>query len=390
MTSLVNYSILGQSVLFHRGRERREVFGRIAAMRYGYAIGLDIGTRHVAAAQARKKGKGALVSGLFYQKLDKKEETDETLISMIREIRKSGDFKGRNVVLSVPSKHLSIFPLRFEADGPASVEEAIVRESEKHIPFPLGDAILDYPSLSADGEGGKRYKALVVAMRRQDVDRYLELAKSAGFQVEAFDCSVSALIRLHHHLFGATRNPVILVHIGRSKSLLVVTTGESVAIQRDINWGSSPLIEQFLKNLGEMGDRQNAKAILKRYGLGFEKHGPIRADQEHDADSFAAKRAIYQVITPYIDELLHEMDKAISYARVEEHHPVFERIYLYGLASFIPSLDTYIEGRLNINTEIVDPIERIGVTERTVLGRVPEDAPLALALGLAIRKMRWP
>ncbi len=366
------------------------MLGRMTDMRLTYPIGLDIGARHVSAAQLTGKNNHPAVRGLFYRELDGGQEKDEVLVSVLKQIRKSGTFSGRGVVLSVPSKHLSVVPLRIEVDDPSGIEEALVRESEKFLPFPLEEAVIDYPSI-VQNEGARGYRALVVAIRRADVLQYLDLVKSAGLRVDAFDFSVSSLVRLHRYLHGGvSQNPVILVHMGHSKSLLVISTPEAIAIQRDIAWGSSVLLDEFQKNVHILSDKEKAKAVLKRWGLAFEDQVTMKPDQREDPDSFAVKRAIYQIITPYIDELLHEMDKAISYARVEEHHPIFEGIYLYGQARIIPSLDTYMESRLNVKVEVVNVLERIGVANKSLLGRVPDGAPLAVAVGLAMRRVPWP
>jgi Tfp pilus assembly PilM family ATPase len=99
---------------------------------------------------------------------------------------------------------------------------------------------------------------------------------------------------------------------------------------------------------------------------------------------------VYQIIAPHIDEFLHEMDKAISYARVEERHPEFEGIYLYGQATLVSSLDHYVESRLNMKTRILDPVEKMDVASGGIVSDIPPDAPLAVALGLAMRRVPWP
>jgi type IV pilus assembly protein PilM len=360
-------------------------------LRNSYAIGLDIGSTHVAAAQLTKKNNRTLIGGLFYRDLDPRQENDDVLVSALTDIRRSGRFSGRRVVLSVPSKNLSIFPLHFRLDEALSLDDAILAEAEKFLPFPLGEAIMDYPSLvgEVDGHPGS-YKAVVAAMRRGDAERYMALLREARLRVEAIDLSVSALIRLHHYLCGVSPNPVILGYVGHSKSILVVFTGESIAIQRIIDWGSATLLEEFLKHMDIPDDRYKARAILKRYGLTYEHPGPTKAVEEEDPDAVAGRRAVYQIIAPHIDEFLHEMDKAISYARVEERHPEFEGIYLYGQATLVSSLDHYVESRLNMKTRILDPVEKMDVASGGIVSDIPPDAPLAVALGLAMRRVPWP
>ncbi|MCX5806840.1 MAG: pilus assembly protein PilM [Proteobacteria bacterium] len=355
-----------------------------------YPIGIDIGAKYIAAAQLRdEKGKKVL-RGLHYRKLDAGTENDDILVSALREITKSKVFAGRRVVLSIPSKNLSIFPIHFQIEKTGSLEEAILRESEKYLPFPLEDAVIDYPSLLSEESGDfNQYKALIVAARREDLKKYMALLKDAGLHVDVFDFSVSALIRLHYYLYQKGPNPVILGHIGLSKSLFAVASQESIVVQRDVGWGSEVMLEEFLSSIDISHDNGSAKAILKRHGLSYEDHDPAKADQEKDSDTIGIERAVYQIITPHIDEFLHEMDKGISYARVEARSPEFEGIYLYGQAGIVSSLDKYIERRMNIRTEIVNPLDRIPLSDKRLLAAIPDDAPLALALGLSMRRVPW-
>jgi Tfp pilus assembly PilM family ATPase len=304
---------------------------------------------------------------------------------------KDRTFSGRRVVLSVPSRMLSIFPVHFQVGEGASLEEAILTESEKALTFPLGEAIVDYPSLVSGVDGNpKSYKALVVAIRREDLKRYLALAGQAGLRVEALDFSGSALLRLHGYLYGSGRNQAILGHIGDFNSLLVVATQESITAHRDLLWGSDVLLKEFLATLDVSNDRDQARAMLKRYGLSFDDREETRADEKQNPETIGAERTVYQIITPHIDEFLLEVDKAVGYVRVEERYPEFEGIYLYDHASLVPALDKYVERRLNIRTEVVNPLEKIPLSNECLPSSAPEDATFALALGLAMRRVTWP
>ncbi len=363
----------------------------MAGLTSRYPIGIDIGETHVAAVQIGRERKKIVIRGLYYRDFDGATEDDDQLTSALKEIAKSRSFSGRRVVLSVPSRNLSIFPVRFQVDESGSLEEAMLAESEKLLPFPLDEAVIDYPSLVSGIDGDtKGHKALMVAIRREDLKRYMDLLEETGLHIEAFDFSGAALMRLHASLYGMSSDPAILGHIGDSKSLLVVATKESIAIQRDLLWGSDVLLREFLATLDISNDRDKAKAMLKRHGLSFENHDVTKLEEEEDQEAIGADRTVYQIITPHIDEFLLEMEKAVGYVRAEERQPVFEGIYLYDHASLVPSLDKYVERRLHIKTEVVNPLKRIALSDEWLLSAVPEDAPLGLALGLAMRRVSWP
>jgi Tfp pilus assembly PilM family ATPase len=100
-------------------------------------------------------------------------------------------------------------------------------------------------------------------------------------------------------------------------------------------------------------------------------------------------RAIYQIITPYIEELIDELHKMLAYLRSEERNAVFEGIFMYGRGTFINSLDAYIERRLNIPTKLINPMTNIALHDDSILPDISEGAPFALAMGLAMRRVAW-
>ena len=100
-------------------------------------------------------------------------------------------------------------------------------------------------------------------------------------------------------------------------------------------------------------------------------------------------RAVFQIITPYIEEVIHEFHKIIAYVRSEISNPIFEGIYLYGQGTRIRNLDRYIERRLNIPTKLVNPFTNATLSDKDIPTDTSEGALFALALGLALRKVPW-
>jgi len=228
-------------------------------------------------------------------------------------------------------------------------------------------------------------------VQREYIARYLRLMKRAGLIVEAVDYRISSLIRLHQHFNQATQHPVILCNIGSTESLLSIVTHDSILAQRVIPWGVRLLFEKVLANFELSDAKDNAKLLLKTHGLAYEDVKNAADDDDHASDATGVNmvRAIYQVITPSIDDLLHEFHTMISYVRSGQQHPGFEGIYMYGSAALIHHLDRYFEKRLNITTRCINPMAEADLSNNNVLPDISEGAPFALALGLAMREVTW-
>jgi len=109
-------------------------------------------------------------------------------------------------------------------------------------------------------------------------------------------------------------------------------------------------------------------------------------DYPSDHDMY---RAVYQIITPYIEGLIDEFHKIIGYLRSEEHNAFFEGIYIYGQGAMIQSLDAYIEKQMNIPTKRSDPLQKLAMPEDSMMDDMTGGMSYALSLGLAMRRVPW-
>lgn len=358
-----------------------------------YPIGIDICDQHLCAAQLRPVRQGFAVRGLFRRRLEEPEEGSHIpgeIVPALKEIKKSKTFHGKRVVMHLNPQSVFRFPIRFQIDGDESLEEAILRESRGYLPFPLEEAILDYPSLVPPSPGeGNPYRAMIVAVRREEVRQYVSLLKQAGLVLEAVDFALSSLIRLHNCFVPASENPVLLCNIGETKSMLAVVTADSMLVQRYVSWGIGALVQKILTGFSLGDQTSKAVVLLQQYGLLHEdRQGENRpADGSDVREEEEVARAIHQILSPQVEELILELHKTISYVRSEGWNAPVEGAYLYGHSSSVCYLDDYLEKRLNIPTRAMDPVSKMVLSDEGVLPDKSQGAPFGLALGLAMRRL---
>lgn len=361
-----------------------------------YPIGIDLSEREICLAQLRKNGKGLAVRALARRRIDgtngDEAGPEEALVRTLKDILKEKPFSGRRAVVHLPSDGILSFPIRFHLGSGESLEGAIVGKTAEYLSFPIGEAVIDYPSLIPPAQGhGSEYKVIVTAVKRGDMERYLGILGRAGLVVEAADFPACSLIRLHHFLHGETNNPILLCHMGNGRSLLNVVTREGILAERTVLWGIDVLLKKIMDNLSLTEDEGKAGILLKKYGLLYESQKGGGQDQD-DANKMTERnisRVIYQIITPHIEELMDEFHRMISYLKSEERTSVLEGIYLYGHGVFIHYLDRYTQDRIHIPTTLVSPLDNRGALGSVSSGYHPDGSPYALALGLAMRKVTW-
>ena len=72
-------------------------------------------------------------------------------------------------------------------------------QAQEHIPMPLDQAVLEHHSLGlVETADGPRTRVVLVAARRDMIDRLLEATRRAGLRPEGVDLSAFAMIRALH------------------------------------------------------------------------------------------------------------------------------------------------------------------------------------------------
>jgi type IV pilus assembly protein PilM len=358
-----------------------------------YPIGLDIGKDHVYAAQLKKSGQKLAIRALWHKNLNgastDSDESNDFLVPLLKQIAEYKGFRGKKIVVHIPSQEIISFPISFYVNAGESLEAVMVRESEKYLPFAIEEAVIDYPSISSSSS--EDYTATIVASRKERIEHYLAVLKQSGLSCEVVDFGVSALLRLHHYLVSAAKDPFVLCNLGYTGSMIAIVHKDLILANRYIDWGTKALIENLQHNFEHLDDEKKAILFLKKYGLRHEnkKHREQDNESRDDPELDNILKVIYQISTPHIEELIHECHQIMAYVRSEFSNPAFEAIYIYGSATVIENLDHYFQMRLDIPTKLVNPLSSSNFYDNKILSDTTEGAPFALALGLALRPVTW-
>ena len=354
-----------------------------------YPIGIDMDDGCLTAVQLRRTRSGLRLRGALCEPLAAPDTGDDAaLLAALKAVAASGLFRGRRVVFNIPARDLSAFPIHFPLGENDEPEEAILREALKLLPYPLAEAVIDYPSLvRRPGEGD----AIVVAVRRQVMDRWLRLLKGAGLTAEVMEFGLSSLLRLHRRFVPDENRTDLIFHIGRTNSLLAVVDGQGILSFSEISWGVEALCEKIKTNFNLSDAGAEALNLLKVCGLAYTDRETIRkaSDGGNGPYDMSMYRAIFQVIVPAVDDLVNECHKTIGYLRSLPGHTDLATVYLYGLADRIFHLDRYLEKEVAISTRCGDALGKLGCAEGENPPGTTEGISLVPALGLAMREVTW-
>jgi Tfp pilus assembly PilM family ATPase len=291
-------------------------------------------------------------------------------VDALREARREETWGAREVVASLPGSQVDTFPLRIEANDPASFLRELGSQAAERLPYPLAEAVVDCiePSETGATTGGRR--VILVAARSSVVEFALECLREAGFQPRALEIPATALARLHRALYPADTRATLVVNPGDMGTTITCVRAGVPLVTRSIPWGVTRVLERLEGTL-----RLPRSAVL-RCLAGY------RPESGDGGGAHRTERVLATLLGPHLEELAGEVDKVWTYARAEFRSQAPERILLTGRASLIPAIGNYLQGLTGEPVAHLDPAEWF-------TGAAPGSPELAVPLGLALRDSPW-
>lgn len=358
-----------------------------------YPIAVDIENHDIRALQLEKNRGGLRIKDIFHQKLEKPlkdiKQSGPELLTALKTIKKQSRFKGNRAVIHIPTHKMVSFPIEFTIKKNETLDDAIIREVEQNLPFPLEEAVIDYPSI-AHMPKENLYKIIIVCARRSDIEDMRSVFRKAGFWVDAVDFRPISSIRLHQHFFAADDKPGITCYVGREESSVQIFNADRIFAMNKFSWGLDQLINKLNINLGFETTTANALSLLRQHGIGpasFEKSGSDQGVDDPQKDNTG--RIVSRIITPSIEELVFEFHKIIGYTRNKEEIHGIKDISFYGAAPIIKGLDQYIQSRMNIPATTINLLDLVDVKKALKVSQSHDITSFAVALGLALREIPW-
>jgi type IV pilus assembly protein PilM len=292
-------------------------------------VGLDIQPGYVAAAQTRDgvAVERAAVAPLAPGVVRDGEIVDvDTLASVLRQLFAEHKFAKR-VRLGVANQRIVMRTLDLPPMQSAKEIASAVRfQAADHIPMPLDHAVLEYQSLGlVETHEGPRTRVVVVAARRDMIDRQLEAIKRAGLRAHGIDLSAFAMIRALHQ--PGTTATTLYVAVGGITNL-AVAVGTTCVFTRVVAHGTEAMA-------GELAERkgltlEHAHGWLRHVGLGT----PV-AEIEGDAEIVTEAR---EVLEEGSRKIADEVRNSIDFHVMQVGSAGVERAVLTGPAVAIPGL----------------------------------------------------
>jgi type IV pilus assembly protein PilM len=230
--------------------------------------------------------------------------------------------------------------------------------------MPLEHAVLDHQPLAVvDDTTGRHQRVLLVAARREMVERVLAALRSAGLKPEGVDLSAFATVRALHRA-GPDEELVLYLAIGGLTNL-AVARGTECTFARASGSG----VEALAVELAERA------ALTLEHAYGWLAHVGVQDPVEDVTGDRQIVDHTRQILLDGVRRIASEVRSSLDFHRMQEDAGTVSRAVMTGPASAIPGFDVALASELGIPVEqgLVD-----GAPGGVDAGRVTVAAGLAL------------
>jgi type IV pilus assembly protein PilM len=312
-------------------------------------FGLDIGHGSLKVMQLAEqpdkpsaKNHHPKVIGYGFARFDKKAQQDgvvtqpEVIAQAALNLFKNnliGDITTNRVALSLPAYRTFTRSLQLPKLQPKELKEAVELEAEQYISLPLEELYLDYEVVKQTADATELF---VVAVPRNIVDSYLNLAQIMGLETVLIEPTLSSSGRLFS-MDSNSNEPAFIIDFG-SQSSDISIFDKHMLVTGTVQGGGEIFTNNIKSKLGVTADA--AGLIKTRYGLSVSK-------KQHE---------ISEALEPILGQIVKEIHRMMRYyeERYGSERPV-EQIIILGGGANMPGLSEYFIQALRLAVRHTDP-----------------------------------
>jgi len=298
-------------------------------------LGIDIGTHSIKIVELSQAGNrrklnnyGEMTTAVLYERPFRSFEKNSFVIAnsevdkAIKAIIQEAGMKSRKAYFAIPDFSSFFTTLNLPPMTKEEIPRAIQYQARQHIPVPLSEVVLDWQII-------KEGKVLLVAIPKEVLQQYQQIASDAQLELVAMEAEVFSLARA---LVGQEKIPLILVDIGaRSTTISVVDSG-ILRASHSFDIAGGDFTDAISRGLNI--DYKEAEALKQKEGLLSEKG--------------------QKIFLPLVDAFMEELRKVAQDYFLKEKRNI-QKIIIAGSSARFPGLREYFSENLTKTVEIANP-----------------------------------
>ncbi|MBI3353218.1 MAG: type IV pilus assembly protein PilM [Nitrospirae bacterium] len=341
-------------------------------------VGLDIGSNCIKLLQLKETRKSFALEKLGVAQLDPELIVDGTVmdagrvVETIKTLVEEQKLKVKEVAISVSGHSVIVKKITVPVMTEEELEESIKWEAEQYIPFDINDVNIDSfilgPAESVDGK--EQMSVLLVAVKKDKLTEYLTLVQEAGLNPVVVDVDAFTIQNMFEFNYGLDNSVTALVNIGAGVMNINILKNGNFTFTRDISIGGNKYTEIIQKDLS----------------LSFDEAERLKKGEEIEGVN---PEALANSIENMNGEIAAEIQRTFDYFKNTSNQEQIDRIFLSGGGAKLKGLVSYLNEKLTLPVEIVNPFKNIEFDPKTFSpDYIQEVGPMTVvAMGLAMRRI---
>jgi len=340
-------------------------------------VGIDIGTSGIKIVELEHHSRNkemtlenyVLVG--FRENLPQKERerriTKEEVIGLLKAALKEGKIKTKNASFSIPAFSSFISFVTMPRVKKEDIRSALTVEAQKFIPVSLEEVVLGWEVIDepdqkeiANIRDQNKMKVLLLAVPRDIVARYKEIAEGTGLKLTNLEVEAFPLLR---SLTTNYQKTFVILDIGSRVSNILVVSSGSLRGARNIGLGGDDLTEIIARSIDITYDR--AEELKKNEGL--------------------LNKQVSELLIPLLGNIIDELKRVIAIYKSKNPNKEIQEVILSGGTASLKGLTELFSNRLNITTLVGDPWKKITVDENMKSVVTAKGVSFSISIGLALK-----
>lgn len=342
-------------------------------------VGLDIGSHSIKLAEIESTSKGHVLNR-FRQIpvspgtiVDGIVEDPGALAATLKELFKNSGCKGKGIVTSLSGSSVIVKKVSLAQMEEADLRGLIHDEAGKYLPFDnMDDVNYDFQILGDNEFNPNQMDVIIVAAKKTDVHSYLDAITAAGLEVVIMDVDSFALETMYEANYDfESEDIIVIVNIGASLTNINVIKGGMSIFTRDFTVAGNAITE----------------GLQEKFNVSAEEAETMKT--EGTAGGESQNTDVNTAILDCADPICSEIERSVDYFRSTFGGEDIKHVYLSGGSARIAGLDQHLSHRLNIQTELIDPLLKISYNKKNIAADKIDSIKTigAVAIGLGLRKI---
>lgn len=342
-------------------------------------VGLDIGSSSLKLAEVISTShghvlnrfrqipvpKGVIVDGAL--------EDASALSSLLKELFRNSGCKGKGIVTSLSGNSVIVKKVTLAQMEEKELRDLIRDEAGKYLPFDSMDEVnYDFQILGDNEYNPNQMDVIIVAAKKTDVNSYLDAVIAAGLNVMIMDVDSFALETMYEANYEFEDNEIVVIaNIGANITNVNVIKGGMSIFTRDFTTAGNIITE----------------GLQERYQVSAEEAERIKIEGLPGGEQESAD--LKNIILECAEPICSEIERSVDYFRSTFGGDYIKHVYLSGGSSRIAGLSSHLSQRLNIETELINPLYKIGYNKKNIdAGKLDSIKTIgSVAIGLGLRKI---